>query len=1024
MRLWHAESLQKQATKMRDRGQYKAAEAAALEALQSRRELLGEDHFDTAVSLNVLGNVYREIGDYVRAEPLFHRALETLKKTKSEEHPEYAAALNNLALLYEEKVEFARAEPFYRRALETCARALGEEHTQYATSLHNLAQLYRFMGDVARAEPLYVRALQIFKNAGLESDELYAASTDGLSAICQERGDYIRAELLSRRALEIRKRAVGENHLYYANSLSSLGEFYGAMGDDAQAEPLYLRAQQIMERAGLEGHLAFALNLERLSAVYVNKGDFRRAEPLILRALEVRKKALGEGSGPYAVSLNNLGVLYWLMGDIDRAEPLLRKSMDTKKGALGEDHPAYADGLRNLAGFYAGMGNYVEARPLFLRALDIRRKASGKDHPEYARLLTHAARMCLRAGEYEQARSMLTSAAETQIAFFDRTGPALGQRARLELLDSLRGSLDSYLSVPQEAGAGAEALYRLVLEWKQGADTGQNHERLARDRPELRPMIEDLASVRARLAHLAFITPLPAQRDTWRKQLDALRQRSEDLDSELARKSSVDQAGKQSARVRPEEVACSLPGATAMLDLIAYIHYSPPPTGKGNLNQERRLLAFVLRRERPVFCVALGAERPVTDAVTAWRQALQNHQPEAIQQSAAALGRLVWEPLRPHVADVQIVLVAPDGPLAFFPFAALPGRQPDSYLIEDVAIGYVASGRSAAEAMAARKEVAGRGLLAAGAVDFHADPGQAAPVPSGHPSLVVVASERGGFAPLPGTKAEGELASDLFRRAFPDQQAVLLTGGEPTEGEVKKRLDGGHWRAVHLGTHGFFESPARLAVLRASVSREQFFTFEPKPGRAESDDAEFELTPLLKSGVVLAGGGRAPDPARSDPLSGAPLAEDGILTAEEVQSLDLRGTELVVLSACDTGLGQGRYGQGTLGLQRAFHSAGARAVVASLWKVDDAATSVIMEQFYTNLWVKKLPKLEALRQAQITVLKNPGLVRARQGGLAKRGIGEKAEKLPAGGKASAPGAEGPRSDPSLWAAFVMSGDYR
>jgi CHAT domain-containing protein len=176
---------------------------------------------------------------------------------------------------------------------------------------------------------------------------------------------------------------------------------------------------------------------------------------------------------------------------------------------------------------------------------------------------------------------------------------------------------------------------------------------------------------------------------------------------------------------------------------------------------------------------------------------------------------------------------------------------------------------------------------------------------------------------------------------------------------------------------------------------------------------------------VLAGGGRAPDPARSDPLSNLPWAEDGILTAEEVQSLDLRGTDLVVLSACDTGLGHGRYGQGVLGLQRAFHAAGARAVVASLWKVDDAATSVLMELFYTNLWVKKLPKLEALRQAQLDVLNNPGLVTKRRAELAKeRGIGESAVKLPGGGQAAAPNSRDARSDPSFWAAFVLSGDGR
>ena len=130
-----------------------------------------------------------------------------------------------------------------------------------------------------------------------------------------------------------------------------------------------------------------------------------------------------------------------------------------------------------------------------------------------------------------------------------------------------------------------------------------------------------------------------------------------------------------------------------------------------------------------------------------------------------------------------------------------------------------------------------------------------------------------------------------------------------------------------------------------------------------------------------------------------PDREDGILTAEEVQSLDLRGTDLVVLSACETGLGKLEYGQGVMGLQRAFQTAGARAVVASLWKVDDAATTVLMEQIYTNLWSKKMPKLKALRQAQLTVLNNPGLVKARRADLFKqRDIDEKPGTLPESGR--------------------------
>ncbi len=533
-----------------------------------------------------------------------------------------------------------------------------------------------------------------------------------------------------------------------------------------------------------------------------------------------------------------------------------------------------------------------------------------------------------------------------------------------------------------------------------------------RDHPELRPVLEQLAAARARLARLAFIEPASQQRDAWREQLDALRRRKEVLEAELGRKIAASRAGRHPARIGPDEVAAALPPGTALVNLIVYSRFVWSRSTPGSLENPDtpELLAFVVKRDRPLVCVTLSSESSVRELVLQWHRARRDRQAEA-DRIAVNLGSTVWERLRPHLAGVRTVLVAPDGALMFFPFAALPGSKIGSYLIEDVAIGYVDSGRELAAPTAALRVNASAGLLAVGAVDFQAEPDD-------------LAGRRQGFAPLPGTEAEAELAGEVFHRAFPDRPAVLLTGGGATEPEVKRRLDGGSWRAVHLGTHGFFESPERIAALRASMSREGHLDLVSTPEKGDDDTAAFELTPFLFSGVVLAGGGRAPDPVGSDPASGVPPGEDGILTAEEVQSLDLRGTDLVVLSACETGLGQGRYGQGLLSLRRAFGAAGARAVVASLWKVDDAATSVLMERFYTNLWVKKMPRLEALRQAQLAVLNDPGLVQARRAELAKRGIGEKPEKLPEGGQVAASNPAGARSDPSLWAAFVLSGDGR
>jgi CHAT domain-containing protein len=355
-----------------------------------------------------------------------------------------------------------------------------------------------------------------------------------------------------------------------------------------------------------------------------------------------------------------------------------------------------------------------------------------------------------------------------------------------------------------------------------------------------------------------------------------------------------------------------------------------------------------------------------------------------------------------------------------FPFAALPGNRPGSYLIEDLAIGYVASGRQAAEALADPPGPPGRGLLAVGSVDFQVDPGRSNPsaLPLLAPAPLPIDAQRAGFKPLPATGPEAQAAHDLFHTVFADQPAQLLTGAAPTEAELKRRLDGGRWQVVHLATHGFFESPSRVAALRVAVRREDPLTLPLLKGDKKKDeDFTFALTPLLRSGVVLAGGGRDPGAGSAQPSADATLREDGILTAEEVQALDLRGCKLVVLSACETGLGRLERGQGVLGLQRAFQMAGARAVVASLWKVNDAATGALMEQFYTNLWVKKLPRLEALRQAQLALLNDPGLVTRHRAKLVNRDIEETPVKLP-------PVRSDGRSDPSLWAAFVLSGDGR
>jgi CHAT domain-containing protein len=270
-------------------------------------------------------------------------------------------------------------------------------------------------------------------------------------------------------------------------------------------------------------------------------------------------------------------------------------------------------------------------------------------------------------------------------------------------------------------------------------------------------------------------------------------------------------------------------------------------------------------------------------------------------------------------------------------------------------------------------------------------------------------TERLTWQSLPGTADEVQAIERLW--AGSPRPTVLR---ETTASEMALRSILPQSRFIHLATHGFFADEKFRSMFGHDVQGEQLF------GGAELVSApRAQVTtrnPLILSGVVLAGANLSP---QTDSL-GLPTGEDGILTGEEIASLDLRGTELVVLSACETGLGRVAGGEGVMGLTRAFHLAGARTAVASLWKVDDQATKALMVEFYTNLWQKKLGKLEALRQAQLAMLAQYD---PKSGVL--RGVGAKSRVIPK--PAPEPGQAEPANSPLPpfhWAAFLLSGDWR
>jgi len=460
----------------------------------------------------------------------------------------------------------------------------------------------------------------------------------------------------------------------------------------------------------------------------------------------------------------------------------------------------------------------------------------------------------------------------------------------------------------------------------------------------------------------------------------ALTDRRDTLERSLAEAAG----GSSRSDITTAAVAAVLPADVVLVD---FLEYAAEETGRSR--PQKRLTAFVVRHDRDVVRIDLGTAADVREALDRWRP-WQAEPPADSAAAADSLRRLVWLPLEPHLAGAGVVLVSPDGSLGELPFVALPGRAAGSFLLDELLVAHVPVPSLLPELLARPGPAADGGqMLLVGDVDF----GNALPDPSVDPALAPT-----GFPELPGTVAEVETIATFAAALDPPVAARRLDGAAATVEAVRSGL--AEARFVHLATHGFFaDAPAAEGFTRGIAGTAMLAPVAVAP-HTDGDAGLGGLHPGALSGIVLAGVNDRRGPG------------GGILTALEVADLDLEAADLVVLSACDTRRGRAAAGEGLLGLQRAFEVAGARSVVASLWQVNDTATAALMQEFYRNLWQRRLPRGEALRQAQRHVAREyrGGVVSGPEGSRGVAGTG--------------PLSDGGPLPPAFWAGFVISGDWR
>lgn len=1041
--------------------------AIARQAIETQERVLGPDHPDISTSLNDLGYFYQEQGNYAAAEPLYQRAIAIREKTLGPENPHTAKCLNNLAGIYVSQGKYAAAEPLYQRVLKIREETLGPEHHETATTLTDLGGLYSTQSNYAAAEPLCQRALAIFEKVRGSEHPDTVTTLGNLARLYNSQGNYAAAEPLVQRVLTIREKTLGPDHPATATALSNLALIYEAQNNFAAAELLVQRALAIYEEALGPEHIDTASSLNFLASLYKAQGHYPAAEPLYRRALAIAEKNLGPDHRDTATCVNNLAGLYKVQRDYIAAEPLYQRALASKEKSLGPDHPSTAASLNDLALLFWEMGRSDLARPLAGRGFDI----DFRHLEQTAAIQTEKQQLLMAAVVSSDLNNWLTVTSDDASNAGEAWKRVLAWKGcittrQVGLRQSLKDDptyaefrrVSQQLSTvginppqppsdPQARAAWNDRAAELRDAWQaQKSQLEAEHQRLEKElarkssvvRQEHKRLAVEPENV---VAALRESTPSAALVDLIRYWYAGRKQRGETSEWRFA--AFVVRSDGTIRRVE-------LGSAAAITDAVNQWRKTfGQATAQQNPGRELRRLLWeplepFLSDADTVLVSPDGVLAQLPWGVLPGAKPgtyLIEERAIAVATVAQILPELLHE--KRHAGPPASLLVTGD-----IEYGGDPGSPQDQFA-QRGAVGRQRAGQwlqfgKLENAPAEMESIEGQYRQAQSTADLKTMNGPSATeeafreqVPR-HAWIHLIT--HGFFAPTEWSGRVSEPAAQQASKATTPTPAIAGLGAD-------LQIQEGHCVVTRLVTAGAAAKDGRLqvgdeilaiapaagdwvgvdgkdlpsivALIRGPVGTD--VRIKVRPRSAPDEEAEWAITRRAIPTTAVA----KPPPVNAGLLSGLALAganlppeagkDDGICTALEISALDLSKVDTVVLSACETGLGEVAGGEGLLGLQRAFQVAGAKTVVASLWKVPDAATSELMQRFYANLWDKKMGKLAALREAQLWMLregvKRPGL---------RRGLDLATDKP----SEDNPANEAPGLPPYYWAAFVLSGDWR
>lgn len=896
-------------------GYYPQAEQMFQQALPVMARVYGASSEQYTKMYRVLTQMYVEMGYYKEAKPMNDAIMYYFKTLRGEKDREYLIAVNTDAQIAQGLGDYKKAIEMFNNLIKIQSSINPIDTTDYITTLNNAAESYRQNGNYDEAIKLLTNALRLsykFKKA----DKISMATIYNNSGLCYKNtGDYKRAEICFDSCMYLYRSLDLANNPDYTNSLNNKADLYRMLGRYVQATDLLTEVIQIRANTTGKKHYTYANALVNIGLLYDSQYRYAEVEPYLLEAKDIYKETLGEDHQYYANCLHNLAVLYMHLNKYKEAESYSKIAVESIKKAVGEEHEHYAYYLAGAALILEKQGKYDKAIECFELSNSIIKKKFGTKHTAYIDGVFSIASVNWSMKNYKKAKELYYTALQSHKLQFDAFFHAMSERDQLGFYSTVNEHFEIFNSfvfdyAEQFPKENHSDLFSICFNYQMFLKSLLLNNNVSSRREILNSKDTALVNLFNRWSY--FKQQLANRyRDTntdenfWA--ISDLEIEADKLEEQLKTKTKT---FAQSKTVTFTDIKNKLQADEAAINIIR-------AEKAGNISDTTFSLeyaAFIITKNStaPILTKIVRSKDFETVFVKDYSENIENRKPDKLSYDR------FWKQFNQPLKGVRKVYISPDGIYNQINLYTLQNPQTEKYVLDEIDLCILPNLTYLFQNSPSNSNKTAELF---GYPDYEFDFEKQKRQEKLNQAVAV---NRFGFSelpPLPGTKTEVEnISASLKTNAW---KINTFTEEKASEQQLKKTNSP---KVLHIATHGFF--------LKNVMDNEDetILGFEA---------SKLKMNPLLRSGIMMAG---ASVVAR-DTLA-TEFEQDGIFTAYEASLLNLSNTDLVVLSACETGLGVDLNNQGVFGLQRAFYIAGAKNLIMSLWVVDDDATQILMSEFY------------------------------------------------------------------------------